>query len=306
MSDTITKRPVVIVDTDIGPDCDDVGAVCLLHQLRRRQEAEILAITCCASYHWGPRCAEAINRYYGGEPVPVGQCPRPDFLSEELHQKYNRAVSERFLGDEQILFPPALEVLRRGLASAEPGSVVLTTIGPLNNIGDLMRSPADEISPLTGCELVASRVSRIVCMAGCFDPTMHGIQFAEWNVEMDITAAQIVVNESPVPVIFCGYEMGDTVITCANLDQYPEENPLQLSYRLYIGENGRSSWDLVTVLHAVRGESEMMGQSAWGTITVDDKGVSTWRQDSSGQHAYVINKRTPEDLAKLIDGLLLG
>ncbi|MHB1460338.1 MAG: nucleoside hydrolase [Armatimonadota bacterium] len=305
MSNEINRKPVVIVDTDIGPDCDDVGAVCLLHQLRKMQEAEMLAITCCASYHWGPRCAEVINRYYGCT-VPVGQCPRPDFLSEELHQKYNKAVSEHFLGDERIDFEFALPVLRQNLASAEPGSVVLVTIGPLNNIGELLLSPADEFSHLSGVELVAQKVNKIVCMAGCFDPTKHGVQFAEWNVEMDIKAAQVVVNQSPVPVIFCGFEMGDTVITCANLNQYPEGHPLPLAYRLYIGEGGRSSWDLVTVLYAVRGESELMGQSAWGKLTIDDRGVSTWQPDTNGKHAYVVSKRTPEALAEALDSLLLG
>ena len=76
-------------------------------------------------------------------------------------------------------------------------------------------------------------------MAGCFDPAYMGAEFAEWNVQQDIKAAQTVVNFSPVPVIFCGYEVGDRVITCANLDQYSPKNPLQMAYRLYIGDKGR-------------------------------------------------------------------
>lgn len=305
MSNEYNEKPVVILDTDIGPDCDDVGAVCILHQLRKQGKAGMLAITCCASYHWGPRCVEVLNRYYGYS-VPIGQCPRPDFLSEETHQKYNKAVSEHFLGDEQINFQPALPVLRQALAQAAPQSVILTTIGPLNNIGDLMTSGSDEISPLSGRELVADKVTKIVCMAGCFDPTKHGPQFAEWNVEMDIKAAQIVVNESPVPVIFCGFEMGDTVMTCANLDQYPAEHPLPMAYRLYIGDGGRSSWDLVTVLYAIEGESELLGQSEWGVITINDGGVSTWHPDASGKHAYVTRKCSVDEVAARLDALLLS
>ncbi len=301
-----TGTPKVILDTDIGPDCDDVGAVSLLHELRRSHKAEILAITCCTSSQWGTRCLEAINRYFGGSPVAVGAYPKPGFLDDEIHQKYNRAVSERFLGDEPIAFRRALDVLRSSLVSSEDGSVVLISVGPLNNIADLLLSPADAISPKSGRALVAAKVARIVCMAGCFDLAYMGPVFAEWNVQQDIKAAQTVVNDSPVPVIFCGYEVGDRVITCANLARYPANHPLPMAYRLYIGENGRSSWDPITVMYALGAQGSAMSQSEWGTITIDDKGVSRWSKSSTGRHAYVVNKRTPEELAKLMDGLLLG
>ena len=123
---------------------------------------------------------------------------------------------------------------------------------------------------------------------------------------MDIKAAQTVVDQSPVPVIFCGFEMGDTVMTCANLDQYPAEHPLPMAYRLYIGDGGRSSWDLVTVLYSVEGESDLLGQTEWGVITISDGGVSTWRPDASGKHAYVTRKGTADQVAARLDALLLS
>jgi hypothetical protein len=49
-----------------------------------------------------------------------------------------------------------------------------------------------------------------------------------------------------------------------------------------------------------------MGQSAWGKLTIDDRGVSTWQPDAAGKHAYVVSKSTPEDLAEVLDSLLLG
>ncbi len=249
---------------------------------------------------------EAINKYFGGAPVAVGTYKKPGFLAEEIHEKYNRAVSERYLGNKPIAFRGALDVLRRSLVSSQDGSVVLVSVGPLNNIADLLLSPADAIGPKTGRALVAAKVARIVCMAGCFDPAYMGPEFAEWNVQQDIKAAQTVVNDSPVPVIFCGYEVGDRVITCANLAKYPANHPLPMAYRLYIGDKGRSSWDPVTVMYALHAQGSAMGQSDWGTITIDDKGVSRWSKTSTGRHAYVFNKRTPEELAKLLDGLLLG
>ena len=42
----------LIVDTDIGQDCDDVCALVVLLELQRRGEIEVLAITNCTSSHW--------------------------------------------------------------------------------------------------------------------------------------------------------------------------------------------------------------------------------------------------------------
>lgn len=42
------KKPVkIIFDTDIGGDCDDAGALALLHRLCDMGEAELLAVTHC-------------------------------------------------------------------------------------------------------------------------------------------------------------------------------------------------------------------------------------------------------------------
>ncbi|NRF95128.1 hypothetical protein HQN89_30025 [Paenibacillus frigoriresistens] len=59
-----TRR--VILDTDMGPDCDDAGALAILHALVDRGEAELLAVTHCTSNPWGAGCIDAINVYYGG------------------------------------------------------------------------------------------------------------------------------------------------------------------------------------------------------------------------------------------------
>src|SRR5687767_11741616 len=53
----------VILDTDIGPDVDDAGAVAVLHALADRGEARILAMFCCTSSDWGAPCLDALNTY---------------------------------------------------------------------------------------------------------------------------------------------------------------------------------------------------------------------------------------------------
>ena len=43
-------KPVkIIFDTDIGGDCDDAGALALIHRLCDKGEAELLAVTHCSN-----------------------------------------------------------------------------------------------------------------------------------------------------------------------------------------------------------------------------------------------------------------
>ena len=62
-----------ILDTDMGSDCDDAGALALLHQLSKQGKAEILAVTHCASERTGAVSIKALNDWYGKPDIPIGQ-----------------------------------------------------------------------------------------------------------------------------------------------------------------------------------------------------------------------------------------
>ena len=59
------SKKKIIFDTDIGGDCDDAGALALLHRLCDLGEAELLATTHCFSSPYVAGCLDAINTYYG-------------------------------------------------------------------------------------------------------------------------------------------------------------------------------------------------------------------------------------------------
>ena len=87
----------IILDTDIGPDCDDAGALAVLHGLAKRGEARIVGVMHCTSSPWGAGCIDAINAYYGRPDIPVGSLPEEEgFLREERYEKYNRFVAQQF------------------------------------------------------------------------------------------------------------------------------------------------------------------------------------------------------------------
>src|SRR5687768_10367927 len=62
----------IIFDTDMDSDCDDAGALAVLHALADRGEAEILATVASSKNPWSAPCVDAINTYYGRGDLPIG------------------------------------------------------------------------------------------------------------------------------------------------------------------------------------------------------------------------------------------
>lgn len=281
----------VFLDTDIGPDCDDAGALQVLHTLCAQGRAQLLGVTHCTSNPHGLPAVSAINRHNGRE-VPLGTTRREGFLADG--DRYNKALDERYDhefkdGREQR---DAREVFREVLAGQDDQSVTVVAIGPLNNI-------ADYIATEEGRALVRKKVRSLVCMAGRFDSLTP-----EWNVEMDVPAAKSVVEHWPTPIVFCGWEAGGSVITGAALEGRAG-HPVREAYSLYTnGSLRRSSWDLLTVLYAVLGESGWIRASEPGVISVQDSGATAFEACAGGRHRYTINGVSDEKLAGCLNALL--
>ena len=297
----------IILDTDIGPDCDDTGALAVLHALANSGEAEILGVTHCTSNPYGAGCIDAINRFYKRPSIPVGTLSASGFLDEQKWYTYNKFVTEKYDNSFRTASAPdATTTLRQLLAKQPDGSVVFVAIGPLVNLANLLTSEPDEISELSGVELVRAKVLRLVSMAGRFAREDSGELNVEWNVEMDIVSAKVVCDTWPTPVIFCPFEVGVNVVTGKLLMQTADDtNPVKKSYDLYTNGNGRSSWDLVTVLFAVRGDWGMWALSPRGRVAIDDAGHSLFTPDTAGMHSYVVNIAPIPSIESYIDDLLI-
>ena len=87
----MTNIKKVIFDTDIGGDCDDAGALAIIHRAEQRGLVKLLAVTVSTGDPWAPACADAINRYYG-HATPVGACakaPVGDPSMKEFEESHN-------------------------------------------------------------------------------------------------------------------------------------------------------------------------------------------------------------------------
>ncbi|SDU29394.1 hypothetical protein SAMN05444156_3120 [Verrucomicrobium sp. GAS474] len=309
MSFLETRRvPVpILVDTDLGSDCDDAGALAVLHALADAGEAEIAACLYSSGRNrYGPGCLAAINAYYGRPDVPIGTAaesdlgdPRNDFLEPIATNRalYGHGASER--GE----FPSLLTVYRRVLAALPDGSARIVSIGHTRGLHDLLFSGPDGESPLSGHELIRRKVDVWVAMGGSFPVE----EKAGWNFGRNGAAAYSasLVEGWPTPIVFSGYEIGLPLRTGPGLRETPPGNPVRESYRLWENalETGRSSWDQTAILCAVRGAGEYWSLRR-GRCRVDAGGRTQWGDAPDGPHAHLVPKMASESLCREIEELM--
>ena len=67
------KARGVILSTDIGPDCDDVGAIALLHLYSKKFGFPILGMINCTTNDNGTKTLYALNKQVGCSDIPLGR-----------------------------------------------------------------------------------------------------------------------------------------------------------------------------------------------------------------------------------------
>ena len=303
------EMPKIIFDTDMTGDCDDCGALAVLHALADQGEVEILG--CIASYGGNPYvagCIDAINSYYGRGDLPLGAEQSP-YGRTESHYLEAIATDTAHYGHDVITkadVPSAVSVYRKLLAAQSDHTVTIVTVGRLKSLHDLLESPPDDISDLDGVTLLKQKALRWVCMGGRYPNTEHKPE-ANFCTHGGAAYTASTVALWPLPVVFSGHEIGNAIRTGAELIRESDDNPVARAYRLYfagIKQNSRQSWDQTAVLFAVRGADPYWDLVTQGMNVIGDDGINAWQETPDSSHAYLVQKQEPEMTAKLIEDLM--
>jgi len=328
----VARSPVkLILDTDMGGgacrDVDDVVALCTLHAMMDNGEVELLAVL---QDTLPPLCAGAIsviNHWYGRDGIPIGAYKGSGLtLAGNPPLTYIESLVRHFpspiRNSSQV--PDAVEVYRRVLAASPARSVTIASVGLQTNLELLLRSGPDAHSSLTGRELVAEKVLLLASMAGDYPRTVgenpQGTSWRECNAcgcyngadaTSQATAAAassyVAANTPPsVRTIYLGFSAGDIVRTGAVMQTCvaaSSPNPCRhalLDFHAHAGwgwgTGGRSSYDPLTTLFAVRGLSvEGMGlgkcDDCDGINYIDPaSGRNTWVAGPPSNQSYVVLK----------------
>ena len=276
----------VILDTDIGSSTDDVLALELACRYHRAGQVDLLGVMIDRPGACNVRFTEAYLNYHDLNGIPVGTIEGSS-EGQLIFTPY-----------PQLDFPPpttragkvanAVELYRALLAQAADHSVDICAIGFFTNLMRLLDSKPDSTSPLSGYDLVARKVRFLRIMAGSFN---GALDHPEYNVWGDIPSARRIFSSWPTRIVCSPYEVGVKIYypNTEVVADFPPSHPVNRIYRQWKidGDCPKSQlmWDPMTVLGVLNDEAKLgyFAASPRGTVTVDEKGFTTFLADEKGR-----------------------
>jgi len=256
----------LIVDTDMGFDVDDVGAVCLANALHDAGKVELLAVVHDTGCNLGIGGVSAINNFYGHNDVVLGAWKGK--FGSDCNQHYEGTSGQnQYLSKiiNQMGGPvkssdglmSGTDAYRKALAAAPDGSVNIASIGVTTNLADLLDTKGDSYSPMSGYDLIKAKVAKIVfmdggynfgCAAGNIGPNHECYGTAQRALKMPPNVRLVTSNKGANPDIYTGAGLQN---------HHPDNSPCKVAYKDWCcnpnghgGDGGRLSWDPITVMIA--------------------------------------------------------
>lgn len=274
----------LIFDTDMGNDIDDALALAMIHALQSRGEARLVAVTVTKDNPAAAAYIDAVNTFYLRPDIPIGvvragKTPESSpMLNVPLARKTSRGQLVYPRDWNASRAPEAVQLLRSILEKQADGSVIVVQVGFSTNLARLLDAAPD---------LVRKKVRLLSVMAGEFPAGKP-----EYNVKIDIPAARKLFGAWPGPVVFSGFEIGRSIeYPASSIERdyaYTDHHPIADAYRAYAKfPYDRPTWDLTSVLYALRPDSGYFSLSAPGTVSIADDGRTIF-SPGEGQHRYLL------------------
>lgn len=236
-----------------------------------------------------------MNTYFGHPNVPIGLV-RKGISNPKVWIDY-KALPTYTIGDNQPMFhrtvsdysalPEAHTLYRRLLAKQPDHSVSICSIGFVTALAALLESEADDISPLSGVELVRRKVKCLYVMGGVFGESVE----PDFNFAQGITFAQTLFSLWPkeVDMVFSPMEVGQEVEykpeqVISDID-WTDVHPIKQVYMTCNCNTGQKMWDPMAVIHAVEGDAAF-SLSERGTVILTPKAETIFTPSATGNCRY--------------------
>ena len=120
----------IILDTDLGPDYDDVGALAFLHAMADSGRAEILATISSNINNLVVPSIDVINTYFNRPDLETG-APKSGGVNLGSSQHWADSIVARYPHDIESTSeaPDAVRVYRNILSNQPDNTVTIVTIG---------------------------------------------------------------------------------------------------------------------------------------------------------------------------------
>lgn len=311
----------LIIDTDLGFDCDDAAALAIANIYSNSGAADIVAITHCIGQGQGADCIELINQYYGTHcEVGISDCSTVDidnyyqtyfvplkvvdgfggFGEPPSFYKFLNAVCPK---QESRSYPDAVRLIIDKLAMLEDGSATILAIGQQNNIAKLVSDEPSGYWGLSNYRLLGKKLKKLIIMGGNFQPYDHAYEHggilweSEFNIYLDRNSAAAVAERKDLPIDYIDFNCGKDIFAGSGVAEQTD-NPVRAIYS-HFPKWDMPTWDLVAALYAFHGEGELFSVSERGQVTVTPSGKTVFAS-GKGNHRLV---SLEQDSAKLSDTL---
>lgn len=290
----ITAQKPIIFDNDFGCDADDLIAMVMLHNFEGKGLCDIKAFVCSSSDFNTTSAIDAVNKFYGRDNIPIAV----DVTFDSPYEyNYSKSLSEHFNTKNSVTENPFPTRTYRGLLAAQPDrSVTIIVCGPLNNIYNLLKSSADQVSPLTGKELFNKKVDELIIAGGGFPQSDDEYCFTMSGLGV----AKYVTSAVKVPITFIGKELYNSILFGDVINDINPLTPLYEGLLLNCSKSKKykgmyrdkifstQTAAEIAVLYALDLHSDSYWRKITGIKCIPDKtGGNTIKPDSKSQQSYL-------------------
>jgi hypothetical protein len=176
----------------------------------------------------------------------------------------------------------------------------MVATGFIDNFDALLNSAADGISPLTGSQLIAAKVTRVVIMGGVYT---SGTEFNFQNGPPS-AVADFAAN-CPVPIWGVDFNMGNSPSAGLVSNTGHATDPFQ-DASFHSGTLTRPTWDAQAVMAGVLGLSTWFNvEGANGTNTVNaSTGSNSWSSSPTDGYSYLGKTASDATIQTYINALV--
>lgn len=304
-TDTASEKPTaasIIYDTDIGSSTDDLFGLELLYRYHEQGRCRLLGIVVNRMGEQCAACADVMNTYFGHTELPIAlvrngiENPQvwidyrhlPNYTLNDGCPMFQRTVQD------YSALPDGWQLYRRLLASQPDHSVNIVSVGFVTCLAQLLESPGDAYSPLTGVELVRKKVRCLYLQGGRFGNADEG----DFNFAQGMAFAQTFFRlwPSDVDIVFSPMEVGQLVEytpeqVVADID-WTDHHPIKQVYLTCDCNTGQKMWDPMAVINAVEGDSLFL-LSERGTISILPNAETPFTPSPTGNCRYQLPSDAP-------------
>ena len=296
----------ILLGTDWWTDCDDCIALRILTRFMKKGEIQLVGIAVNACMEKSVASIDGFLSFDGVANVPIGIDKSATDESITRHTYQYTMAEHATLKKSNDDAEDGVRLYRRILSEAEE-KITIVEIGFHNIIAAVLESTSDDISEKSGLQLFAEKVEKVYVMGGAYDKN-PGHEFNFHFYERTRKGAHIFCEKCPVPIVFLGFEAGESVHSggeCLKDGDILKDAMTAFWAHFKKPLQGRSSWDPMTLLLAILGEDRAGYELVWGKNYVNpENGENTFTKDENGPHAYVVKKHDDSFYEKMINDII--